>query len=256
MQDRVFYHRAYKKVRTVDTSALVKFFALALLLDVLVVIFHPQITRLISLSAGYALAEAGYNPTLVITDWPLLYRKIYLLDLPASYPTPLLSIALFIFSLLMMLIVPTVKRIPKPISIWFGFLCFINVVSAAFFIFVPHQFPYSTLIFSDLYMKTEIGVWILVPIILAMALHPIPRGITEKFSLILAIEVYSIAFAAIRYAAFLYVFRDYSVIFMAMMFFAFGPLFDFVYVVGAYSLYVSKIAKKLSGDMERWQWLF
>ena len=256
MRERVLYHRAYKKVEATDTSVLVRFFALVLLIDILIIKFHPDLTRAISSFCAYILKAAGYEPTIVLTDWALLYEKIYLTDLQATYPAPVLSAAVFFLSIMAMLILPRVKRIPKPIAIWLGFLCFINLVSATFFIFIPHLFPYSTLIFSDLYMKTEIGIWLFIPVLLGMALHPIPRGITEKFALILAVEIYSIAFAAVRYTVFLYIFRELSVLFMAVLFFAFGPLFDFVYVVGSYSVYTSWVAKKLSKRTERWRWLF
>jgi len=255
MKDRIYYHRAYRKVDIGGTLALVKIFAFVLIIDVLIVKFHPQITYLIALAVDGVLSAAGYSPTTVITDWPLLYRKIYLVDMSVSYPTPFFSSIVFLLSVLAMLILPTIKKIPKSVSIFICYLCVINMVSATFFVFVPYKFPYSSLIFSDLYMKTEIGVWILMPLILALALHPVPTRTIEKYSLIVGIELYTIFFAAVRYAVFLYVFREYSVLFMAVLFFAFGPLFDFVNAVGFYSLYMNNVAKRFARSQERWQWL-
>ena len=40
------------------------------------------------------------------------------------------------------------------------------------------------------------------------------------------------------------------------MFFAFGPLIDFVYVVAIYSIYVNVLALRLQKTPEIWRWLF
>jgi hypothetical protein len=66
---------------------------------------------------------------------------------------------------------------------------------------------------------------------------------------------YSILFATVRYAVFLYLLTRYSVIYMAAMFFALGPFIDFAYVVAIYALYLNRLAVRMKRTPEAWQWL-
>ena len=43
---------------------------------------------------------------------------------------------------------------------------------------------------------------------------------------------------------------------MAAVFFALGPLLDFVYVVAIYSLHLNVLALRLRRRPETWRWLF
>jgi len=40
------------------------------------------------------------------------------------------------------------------------------------------------------------------------------------------------------------------------MFFIFGPLVDFFYVIGIYSFYVNIVGKQAKKDWEIWKWSF
>lgn len=258
MKDKIYYHRAYKKVRYADTalSIVLKFLILVFPFDLLIIIFHPQITYLISIGAQYILMHAGFSPEMTIATWPFLYKKIYILTLPSVLPSTNFSAIVLLVSILIPLVTLRIKKIPTPFSIWLAFVCFVNIVSSAFFILFGDKFPYTTFEFSDLYMKTEIGIWIFIPAIMALALIPLPSNMFEKLSLILLIEAYSIVFGAIRYAAFLFILEKLSFLFMAVLFFNFGPFFDFVYVVGFYSLYLRNLTERLEKNIENWGWLF
>lgn len=258
MKDKIYYHRSYKKVRSTDTalSAALKFLILVLPFDLVIIIFHPQITYLISVGVQYILTQAGFSPEMTIATWPFLYKEVHILTLPSVLPSTNLSAIVLLVSILIPLVTLRIKKLPKSFFIWLAFLCFVNFVSSAFFLLFADKFPYTTFEFSDLYMKTEIGIWIFIPAIMALALAPLPSSIFEKFFLILFIEAYSIAFGAIRYAAFLFILEKCSFLFMAVLFFNFGPFFDFVYVVGFYSLYLRGLTERLEKNMENWGWLF
>jgi hypothetical protein len=43
---------------------------------------------------------------------------------------------------------------------------------------------------------------------------------------------------------------------MALLYFAFGPLIDFVYIVGIFSIYSNRLAEKLQGSIKAWKWLY
>ena len=257
-KERIFYHRAYKKIHTTDTAlaTFVKFLVLVIPFDFVIIRFHPEITNIIALCVRFLLLKIGYSPETVIATWPFLYKEVYILDLPSVYPTTAFSVLILILSILIPLVALRIKRLPKSLAIWIAFVCFTNLLSAAFFLLLPSKFPHTIYTFSDLYMKTEIGMWIFIPVILAIALTPLPSSMLEKFSLVLIVEAYSIVFGTLRYAIFLIVLEKFSFLFMAMLFFNFGPFFDFVYVVGFYALYLRGLTKRLATDMERWKWLF
>lgn len=182
-------------------------------------------------------------------------ENIFLLIGPGSYPSTLMS---FISSLVMLVIILLLQNVKKNknIAIFVSFLAFIHMVSAVFFTLTPHLFPYTSTDFAELYVKTVIGVWIFIPVILSMALFPLPSSFVPKLFIILLTLIYSFVFATLRYAIFMYILTKYSFIYMALLFFAFGPLIDFVYVVGIYSVYVAYLAKKMKGSEAQWKWLF
>ena len=159
-------------------------------------------------------------------------------------------------SLLTIFLVPLIKKIPKPIGFWIIFISLINLISSLFFLFFADKFPYSLTIFSELYIKTEIAMWLLIPALLTLALVPLPSNILAKFTVITITLAYSIIFGCVRYTVFLYVLRQFSYLFMAMLFFIFGPLMDSIYIVAIYSFYVSILAKKIKGDVKVWKWLY
>jgi hypothetical protein len=56
---------------------------------------------------------------------------------------------------------------------------------------------------------------------------------------------------------FLVILTKASVIYMGVMFFILGPLFDFLYLVGIYVLYIYVSMRKLSNvkELDKWTWL-
>jgi hypothetical protein len=99
-------------------------------------------------------------------------------------------------------------------------------------------------------------MWLFIPLILGMAFLPLPASIFPKLLLIAFALIYSVIFGTLRYIIFLFIISKFSVIYMALLFFAFGPLIDFVYIVGIYCFYTSKLAKNLKGSETVWKWLY
>ena len=144
----------------------------------------------------------------------------------------------------------------RPVGLWIIFLSGITILSSVVFILLPHTFPYTVLKFSELYVTTEVGMWLFVPLVMGMSLLPVPAGILSKGAVIILSVLYSVVFGVMRYIVFLFVISEWSYIFMPVLYFAFGPLLDFVYVVGIYSLYVSKVSERIAQDYRVWKWVF
>ncbi len=184
-----------------------------------------------------------------------LQGTICLLDLPGKYPSPLFSFTFFCIALLSIYLVLRI-RLYRPVGLWLIFLSGINILSSVLFILLPSEFPYTMVKFSELYITTEVGMWFFVPVIMELAILPIPSSIFSKGIIIFLTVLYSILFGIVRYIVFLFVIAKFSYIFMPVLYFSFGPLVDFVYIVGIYSLYVSKVAERITKDFRIWKWVF
>lgn len=246
-------HRAYRKI----TGSLWVFLLATIPIIILILLFYPDITKLMGLIARDILSLSFMPGTLEIIQQKFLIENenIFLLISPGSYPSTLTSL---ISSLVMLVLIFILQRIKsnRNLAIFAVFLAVIHMVSAIYFTLVPYLFPYTFTDFAGLYVKTVICIWLFIPCILAMALLPLPASFIPKFLLIILTLIYSFIFATLRYAIFLYVLSKFSFIYMALLFFAFGPLIDFVYIVGIYALYTTQLAKKLKDDESVWKWLY
>ncbi len=250
----IYFHRSYRVAETVEPRVGRLLFVFVFVLEVLLIVFHPFLVQALVYSTRNVLTALGYHPTVVF--WRMLYRSLPLIDLPTVYPTPLFSAGLFLVSILLPLVMFLIKKVPRMFAGYMLYLSVINASSAAFFILAPHKFPYDISIFSMLYTGTVVGLWILIPVILVMALYSLPTSIVPKMLFILFNVVYAMIFALIRYIFFLICLEDGSVIFMALFYFALGPLFDFVYLVGFYTYYVSNLSEAIRFSRRRWRWLY
>jgi len=242
-KDNVFYHRAYKKIIINDKYIFLKFLFLILPISIAILFLYPDITFLMNWFARSVLLSSFPSIDIKIIEEPYMFSKVYILDLPGKYPSPLLSFCLFLFSLVSIFFIPKTK-ISGPIVAWIIFASFINLLSSIYFILMPFIFPYDIKNFSELYVKTEVSIWLFVPIIMGMTLMLLTSNILPKFFIVAITVLYSLIFSILRYTVFLYVLKKFSYIFMPLLFFFFGPLMDFVYIVGAYSLYASIINKQ------------
>lgn len=209
-----------------------------------------------SLIAGNILSSSFEPGALEIVQQKFLLenKNVFLLVSPESYPSTILS---FISSLVMLLLIFVLQRIKinKNMAIFFTFLAVIHIGSAIFFTLIPYRFTYSMTDFAELYVKTIICIWLFIPCVLSMAILPLPAPFLPKFFLVILTLIYSFIFTTVRYAIFLYVLSKFTFIYMALLFFAFGPLIDFIYVVAFYAVYTANLAQKLKANEMVWKWL-
>ena len=226
----------------------------AILLDIILLIIYPSITYAISYVGKLIFSNAytQYN----IINRPFILGDVFLLDIFGKYPSQVFSIYSALVSLLVLMVVPLFRFFTKPIVLWVVIISFINFISSMFFIFFANHFPYSMLDYIDLYMKTLVSIWLLIPWVLLTAFLPLPAKFWNKLIFILLADLYGIIFGCIRYIVYIFIFREFSYIFMAPVFFMLGPFFDFVFVVAFYSVFVSNLALKLKKDDSKWGWLY
>lgn len=149
------------------------------------------------------------------------------------------------------------KKTNRPLAMYVLLCLFIHTINCVYFIFAPNDFPYSIEQFSDLYMKQQIGIWLTFIILFGTVTAFLgKRGFGWKALAFFSTVIYSLVFGSVRYILFLYILQKFSILYMAVMFFVFGPLFDFLYLVAIYSLLINKLisiydSKEGSGD---WKW--
>jgi len=148
-------------------------------------------------------------------------------------------IYLLVSSLSLIFLLSKLNRLPKYISAWLIYISFVYFVSSFYFVFFSNSFPYTERDFAVLYILQQTGVFLFTPILLAFSLslftfswlNLLLNAITITLSL-----TYSSVFGGLRYIVFAYTLKNLSYIHMPAMFFLFGPLLDFIYIVSFYSL--------------------
>lgn len=256
-KERIFFHRAYKKLPHFSVWTIAKLLLLVGILDVLIFIYHWELTHgFVTVVRGILLRCGIYTELLYWPFLPVVIRNMPILDSACIFPSWHLALYTLGVALLIITILPRLYRLPRAIVVYLVLLSLLNAASAAFFLLVPQRFPYDIADFSMLYMGTQLGMWLLIPMVLAIVLAPLPAYLLEKLLVIFLTVVYSVTFGAIRYAALLYLLNKMTVLYMAAMFFAVGPLIDFFYVVAIYSVYVNILALRLQKAQEIWRWLF
>jgi hypothetical protein len=85
------------------------------------------------------------------------------------------------FSTLLIVFVLAINKVPRLLAVYLTFISIINAISACFFILTPLDFPYTIADFCMLYIGTEVGLWLLIPVILSIALYAMPASLTSKF---------------------------------------------------------------------------
>jgi len=257
MKERIYYHRAYKMLAPVRRGPSILLFVLVALLDGCIAFWHaPILERFVDVVARI-LAWCGISTT--VTTWtflPTWVTRMPVLDAEGAYPSRRFALAAFVVSVLLVALMPRIRPLPKVIRVYVVFLAMLNTVSAGFFVLAPQLFPYDVIDFSLLYMGTQFGIWLLMPVVMGVALAPIHAPALEKMVVILFTVCYAAVFGAVRYAAFLYMLDAITVLHMAAMFFALGPLIDFVYLVAIYAIYVNIVAVRLAKKPEIWRWSF
>ena len=226
----------------------------AVILNLIILIIYPSITYYVSYIGKIIFSNSQVQYEIV--NSPFILGDVYILDIFGRYPSLIFSIYSALISIVLIILMPLLKFINKPISIWLTLILFINLVSSVFFIFFADYFPYSMWIYLDLYIKTEIGIWLIIPYVLIFAFVPLPENFISKLNLVIITLFYSILFGCIRYLVFIFFLREFSYIFMSVLFFIFGPFFNFIYIIRFYSVFVSRLALKLQGDDSKWGWLY
>ncbi|MDR3348381.1 MAG: hypothetical protein LBO03_02040 [Acidaminococcales bacterium] len=251
----ILYHRSYRKLPGSTKIFLLHFALLALPLSLSSLFFYPEITEKICVIAKNVLDPYYYADSVSVLSRKYIegIGPLFYVQVPASYPSYLFSLGNAVVTLFLLAVLPNIEKF-KPFLIFSLILCTVHIVSSLYFLLFPAYFPYTGGDYSQLYMLQEISIWIFMPVIMGLAVLPMPVSIFLKALVMVFIYLYSLLFGLVRYIVFLMIVSKISMIYMALLFFALGPLIDFIYAVGIYTLFVNRIAKNLAEDFSLWRW--
>ena len=164
--------------------------------------------------------------------------------------------AVISFGLIVILAICPWKGQPLPIYLILN--AGIHLVNSLWFLFAGSYFPYTTTDYSQIYIFQEIGIWTMF-FVMTVVITGITGslGLGYKLLTVFSVMAYSVAFGAIRYFVFMYLLHRFSILYMAIFYFTIGPMFDFLYLVMIYAMFVNRMIKLYDSRKGRgvWKWL-
>ncbi len=197
------------------------------------------------------------NLTIESSQFLPYFGEVSFINLPTAVYNNELNYITLLISIILLAFVLTGRRKGHPVSIFVAIGLFVQIISSIFFLFAAAEFPYSATIYSELYIKQQVSLWLFFFIILGVVTVLLGNGyFLYNVFFLTSIMTYSFVYGILRYVTYLYILSEVSTIYMAALFFTFGPLFDFLYVTYFYGHYVSRIisVNEKRESEEIWEW--
>ena len=253
---RIYYARTYRRIK-LDMKISILFTCLLMIPSLVVFILNiDTITQKLAQISTWVLSQVFPAESIsVIHSHYSIFGTMQYVELPTTYPefsTVCFNLVLcFGIYLLMRLF----KQTGKPMGIFLLYTLLVHVVNCVFFVFGGEEFPYTLGGYSDLYIKQQIGIWIMFIILASLVVGFIGKKMYGyKILTFLGIMLYSMVYGGIRYIVFLFFLHKFSVLYMALMFFVIGPMFDFSYFVAIYAIFINKIIKEYDFGKKKGEW--
>lgn len=255
---KIFYSRQYRRFKFNKVNILLYLLLFVTPILILLIKSIPNISSLMSFLGVKVLGRYFPGIPMQIVDSRIaIIGIVEYIDLPTVYPKIAFTFLNFIVVILLLTFVSTGKRKGNIVSIFFTIALSTHLINCIYFIFASNYFPYSAFQYSDLYIKQQVGIWVIFAILTGLITGFLGRkGLFYKIAMFIGTILYSLVFGIIRYILFLYILQRFSVLYMALMFFVFGPFFDFLYLVGIYSIFMNKMIELYESQAGKDEWLW
>jgi hypothetical protein len=227
---------------------------------VLISLYHTELSLFVSNTvADWIRPILGENAVAVVsTEFLGDLTGVYAVRIANNLPNVKFAFYNLVGTLIAMAILVQFIKRNSVMSFFFMMMAVVHFVSSMYFWLATEFFPYTIFTFSDLYIKQQVSIWITL-IAFGGFIYTF-TGSTKFFDKLMFFVitlVYSFIFGIVRYFVFLILLSKLSVIYMGVMFFTLGPLFDFLYLVGIYVLYIYLSMRHLSNvkELDKWKWL-
>lgn len=256
-KNQIYFARTYRHLRFNRRSCAL-FMLLFMLPGLVLLLFgYDELTHAMSSLAAWLLEQGGVSGTSIMTSQFLpLLGPVYYLAVPTTQPGYSFILANLGTVLLIMWGLCTGNRKGKPVGIYLLIVMIIHAMSCVFFLLGRDLFPYTITTYSDLYVKQQVGIWITFFVLICLIMGILSRNaVVSRVITSLCVMGYSVAFGFVRYALFLWLLYRFSTLYIAVMFFALGPLFDFLYFVMVYSLSANRLIREYESTLRaEWEW--
>lgn len=254
----IYFARTYRRLH-IDIGRSLLFATLLIVPSIIFLIMNVNhITQMISWLGVELLSKVIPADLIEVnTSQYSILNVVEYIELPTTLPTRTLIFWNLAICLVIVIFMLFMKKTGRPIAIFFLFGTVIHIVSCIYFLFAGREFPYTLGIYSDIYLKQEIGIWITYVILAGLLVSFIgENGYIFKFSTYITVMVYSIVFGTVRYILYLFILYRFSALYMALLFFVLGPMFDFSYFVAIYAIFVNKNIKEYELGKKKgvWKW--
>lgn len=253
----IFYTRDYRRFPKAGWVSWVYVLFLVIPATLVFVFFYPQISSAIcGWTAGVLRAVVTVPVSVASASYFGDLGPIYFVDMEGTFPTPYFALLSLIVCFVFFLIVTRAENNARSLMIFLAMGLFVQLISSAFFLFFPEYFPYTLTEYSELYMKQQICIWLMITLICGLTTALVRSGWLSKFAAFFLAILYSLLYGISRYVVYLFVLQVCSSLFMAMLFFTFGVLFDFLQLVMVYSFFTRGVSRR--GNTKEgsalWEW--
>ena len=258
-KQKIYYSRTYRHLQVDKKKSLLFLFLFVLPCVIGLFLFYGELTAFVTNITGWVLNR--FVPSLEVsyrwTDFIPFLDDIKIAVIPTVYP----SIKLILINLGVLLAAVAFCILGKmrnhSAAIYVMIILFIHMINCVFFLFAGKEFPYTSIEYSELYMKQQVGIWICFLVIMGLVTGILGDGsILLRIGAVAGVMAYSLCFGLFRYIVFLFIMYKFSMLYMAAFFFVLGPFFDFMYLVMIYGLYVDKLTGMYTTGKRKEKWLW
>ncbi|QNB45470.1 hypothetical protein BR63_03540 [Thermanaerosceptrum fracticalcis] len=260
---QIYFSRSYRHLKPNSKEQL--FFLLWVVLPSLIIFlfFYTKISYLLAVWIKEALSLVipvislgiGYGEFLP------LFGGVYYVQIPSKMPSFQEVTTNLVVTLLLLFIcfflIKSSKR-GTPLLIYFAIILLIHLVAGTYFMFAKDSYPYSATQYSELYIQQQVGIWLSFLVLSGLITGILGYGsLKGRLVVFFGTMAYSFIFGCVRYLVSIFIVSKASSLYMASLFFSLGPMFDFLYLVCFYSIYINQQIKRLGQGEGRamWHWL-
>ena len=260
-KQHIYLSRQYRRLM-LDRKVCILFLLGCVIPSVIVfLLFYIDLTYFIAVKLRDVLSVFVRDTGVSYGYFLPIFGGVYFVQMPTVMPSfteVILNLAITLLLLCFCFFPTRGKKGGTPLTIYFALILLIHLVSVIYFLFAMDYFPYSAATFSELYIKQQVGIWLCFLILSGLITGILGYGnISGRILAFLGIMAYSLLFGTVRYLIFMFIISKASSLYMATLFFSLGPLFDFLYLVCLYSIYVNAQINYFNRGEGRlkWHWL-
>lgn len=262
-KNRIHYARTYRHFAPESKKQWVFLLAVVLPCVVAFLLFFTKLTSVLSNWVRGSLSSFFPAVSIDIAYRPFLpiFGGVYFVRLPNLLPTgeaTAINLVVTLAAIFLILLSFRHKKGGTPVSIYAVIVLLLHLVSCIFFLFAKEYFPYTVSEYSELYMLQQVGLWLAFIVLSGIISGIFGYGKTGgRLLLFFGIIAYSIVFGCVRYLVFLFILSKASTLYMTSLFFSLGPMFDFIYFVFLYSIFINSRIEHFNygKGLADWQWM-